>query len=96
MKKNIQELCKALINLETEIETYNFLKDLCTPQELRALAERWNVCQLLDQGDLSYRDIHQHTQASLTTIGRVARFLKEEPNKGYVNMLKKLKLKEKL
>ncbi len=84
------ELCEAILLLEGRKEVHNFLKDLCTPQELHALAERWRVCRLLHQGDLSYRDIHSLTGASLTTIGRVARFLKEESYHGYQAVLKKL------
>jgi uncharacterized protein YerC len=32
---------------------------------------------------LSYRDIHDATGVSTTTIVRVARFLRGEPHKGY-------------
>ncbi len=86
----LDELCDALLLLETRSEAYNFLKDICTPQELSALSERWRVCQLLHQGNLSYREIHARTGASLTTIGRIARFLKEEPYHGYQALLKKM------
>lgn len=82
-------LYEALLFLESKEEVYNFLKDLCTPQELNALIERWKVCQLLDQ-DLPYRKIHHITKASLVTIGRVARFLKNEPYQGYRKLLDKI------
>ncbi|RTK92860.1 MAG: transcriptional regulator [Rickettsiales bacterium] len=88
--KNIQDLCKVLLLLETEEEVLNFLKDLCTPTELFAFAERWQICMSLNDG-LSYREVHAQLGASLTTIGRVARFLKNENYKGYVALLKKLK-----
>lgn len=84
------ELAQAFIMLENKDEVFNFLKDLCTPQEISALQERWRVCQLLEQGGLSYRDINKITGASLTTIGRVARFLKDEPYQGYKKVLEKL------
>lgn len=90
---NIRNLCRAILLLKNENETYNFLKDLCTPNELASLAERWQICQSLSQG-LSYREIQAHTKASLTTIGRVARFLKDEPYQGYVTLLQKLKNRE--
>ena len=89
-QKAIVDLCEALLLLETKEEAYNFLKDLCTPKEMSALAERWKVCKLLEKGDMSYRDIHIVTGASLTTIGRVARFLKDEPYHGYLAMLNKM------
>jgi TrpR-related protein YerC/YecD len=59
------------------------LRDLCTPAEIRSIAERWHVARLLDGTDLSYRDIHDATGVSTTTIVRVARFLRQEPHRGY-------------
>jgi TrpR-related protein YerC/YecD len=88
-QKNVKALCKALLLLKTEKETYNFLKDLCTPAELNAIAERWQICKCLNEG-LSYREIHAQMGASLTTIGRVARFLKDEPYQGYSVLLQRL------
>lgn len=87
--KNIVDLCDALLLLKTNKEMYNFLKDLCTPAELTALAERWQVCRYLSDG-LSYREIHIQTGVSLTTIGRVARFLKCEPYQGYAVLLQRV------
>ena len=55
-------------------ECRNFFKDLCTPAELQALVDRWQVVGLL-QRELPYRRIHDMTGVSVTTIGRVARFL---------------------
>ena len=86
-----KDLYETLLLLENREEAYNFLKDLCTPQEIIALNERWRVCQLLDAGKLSYREIHAATGASITTVGRVARFLKDEPYKGYRAMLDKIR-----
>jgi TrpR-related protein YerC/YecD len=77
------DLCAALRTPRSEDEMGRLLIDLCTPAEIRTLAERWHVAQLLDGTDLSYRDIHDATGVSTTTIVRVARFLKQEPNKGY-------------
>ena len=67
---------RALISLGTVEECRNFLKDLCTPAELQALVDRWHVVELLRE-DLPYRRIHDLTGVSVTTIGRVARFLHE-------------------
>jgi len=88
-------LAQALLLLESPQEVDNFLKDLCTPQEIHALSERWRVCQLLDEGKLSYREIHKISGASITTVGRVARFLKDEPYNGYKTMLNKVKVLQK-
>ncbi|MCG8368897.1 MAG: YerC/YecD family TrpR-related protein [Proteobacteria bacterium] len=67
-------LFEAVIGLETIDECRNFFKDLCTPAELQALVDRWQVVEYLQQG-LPYRKIHDLTGVSVTTIGRVARFL---------------------
>ena len=83
------ELNDAILSLKTKNELNNFFTDLCTPSEIKALKERWRVCQLLAVEELSYRDIHKLTGASLTTIGRVARFLRDESYGGYRNLLKK-------
>ena len=69
-------LFDALITLESIEECRNFLKDLCTPAELQALVDRWQVVCYLEQG-LPYRKIHDLTGVSVTTIGRVARFLSD-------------------
>jgi TrpR-related protein YerC/YecD len=77
------DLCTALLTPRDEAEMARLLTDLCTPSEIRTLAERWHVARLLDGTDLSYRDIHDATGVSTTTIVRVARFLRQEPSKGY-------------
>ena len=76
-------LCKALLMLETAEEARRFLRDLATPGELQALAERWRVARLLDEGEKSYRDISAETGVSTTTVTRVARFLTQEDHQGY-------------
>ena len=69
-------LFEAVISLKTRDECRNFFKDLCTPAELQALVDRWQVVEYLEQG-LPYRKIHDLTGVSVTTIGRVARFLSD-------------------
>lgn len=69
-----QSLCRAILSLRDPAEVRAFLIDLCTPAELQALKDRWLVAELLDQG-LPYRQIHDRTGVSVTTIGRVARYL---------------------
>ena len=71
-----EALFRAIVSLETTEECGNFLRDLCTPAELQALVDRWHVVELLQQG-LPYRRIHDLTGVSVTTIGRVARFLSD-------------------
>ena len=76
-------LCRALLTPQSPEEMARLLADLCTPAEIRTLAERWHVARLLADGTLSYREIHEATGVSTTTIVRVARFLKQEANQGY-------------
>ncbi|MFZ1624678.1 MAG: YerC/YecD family TrpR-related protein [Gammaproteobacteria bacterium] len=69
-----QALFRALLSLRDVSELRAFFIDLCTPAELQALTDRWHVAELLDRG-LPYRQIHDQTGVSVTTIGRVARSL---------------------
>jgi len=75
-KRNEDALFKAVNQLQSLPECRNFFKDLCTPAELQALVDRWQVVGLLQKG-LPYRRIHDKTGVSVTTIGRVARFLSD-------------------
>ncbi len=88
MKSNLYQ---ALMVPKTEEDMRRFMRDLCTPAELRAFEERWQIVQLLDAGDMSYRQISEKTGASTTTVGRVARFLNDEDYKGYRAVLDHLK-----
>ncbi len=69
-------LADALASLAEPGAVQAFLHDLCTPAEIEAMADRWAVVPLLLRGQ-SYRDIHEATGVSVTTIGRVARCLAE-------------------
>lgn len=86
-----RELADAIVALESADEARAFLADLCTPAEVHALAERWHVAKLLDAGDMTYREIHDATGVSTTTVVRVARFLRQEGNRGYRRLLDRLK-----
>ncbi len=67
-------LAEAMLTLRSVEECRAFMRDLCSPAELQAMADRWAVVNDLERG-LPYREIHRHTGVSLTTIGRVARYL---------------------
>ena len=87
-------LFAAFKSLRNEEEIALFLTDVCTPGEISALVERWKIARLLHQGDMTYREIAQATGASTATIGRVARFLKDEPHGGYRLLLARLARKQ--
>ena len=74
-------LATALASLTDAAACAAFLEDLCTPAEIEAMTDRWRVVPLLRAG-MPYREIHDLTQVSVTTIGRVARTL-ERGSGGY-------------
>ncbi|AOD14884.1 YerC/YecD family TrpR-related protein [Xanthomonas fragariae] len=71
---SLKRLADALACLDEPGSVEAFLRDLCTPAELEAMADRWRVVPLLVKG-VPYREIHELTRVSVTTIGRVARTL---------------------
>ena len=73
---NERALYNAFLTLKTIDEVRAFFRDLCTPAELQAMADRWAVVSLLNER-LPYREIQRETGVSVTTIGRVARYLQE-------------------
>jgi len=84
---SMKALAKALAALDRPEDVRAFLDDLCTPAELEAMADRWRVVPLLLEG-VPYRDIHDRTLVSVTTIGRVARTL-ERGAGGYAKAVKR-------
>lgn len=79
----------AILTLRSVEECRDFFRDLCTPAELQAMADRWAVVESLLRG-LPYREIHRLTGVSVTTIGRVARYL-SAGNGGYALATQRLK-----
>ena len=69
-EKNIHTLAKAFVSVKTEEECLNFLADLCTISEVKAMAQRLEVAAMLDDGKV-YSDIVANTGASTATISRV-------------------------
>ena len=82
-------LFEAILTLKNPEECRAFFQDLCTVAELKAMAQRLEVAQLLDQG-LIYNDILQRTGASSATISRVNRALQYGAD-GYKTVLPRLK-----
>ena len=84
---DLDALARVLAGLAKPEDVRAFLEDLCTPAELEAMADRWKVVPLLDEG-VPYREIHDRTLVSVTTIGRVARSL-ERGTGGYALALQR-------
>ena len=84
-----RNLYAAIASLRSPEEVRSFLRDLCTPAELQAMADRWAVVDYLGRG-VPYREIHRLTGVSVTTISRVARCL-ADGNGGYSLVLRRTK-----
>ena len=85
------KLTNVINELKSPNEVENFLKDLCTPSQIKPLNERWEVAQLLYKKNKSYREIASDLKTSTATVTRVARFLFSESNNGYQNAFKRIK-----
>jgi TrpR-related protein YerC/YecD len=70
-----EELFAAVASLKTPQEAEHFLRDLCTLSELDAMAHRWQVARLLNEG-LPYLEVARRAHASTTTVTRVAQWLR--------------------
>lgn len=71
---HMDELFQGILSLSSVEECYNFFEDLCTITELRAMAQRFQVAKMLDEGQI-YSDIVKETGASTATISRVNKCL---------------------
>ncbi|HAC61121.1 MULTISPECIES: YerC/YecD family TrpR-related protein [Porcincola] len=70
----VDDLCDAILTLKTREETYKFLEDVCTVNELQALSQRFEVAKMLTE-DKTYAEIADETGASTATVSRVNRSL---------------------
>lgn len=73
-KERSDILYETILTLKDLDECKKFFSDLCTVAELRAMEQRFEVAQLLDEG-LIYNEILERTGASSATISRVNRSL---------------------
>jgi TrpR-related protein YerC/YecD len=73
--EEIEDLLRTVLRLESLDEAERFFRDLCTLSELEAMAHRWQVAKLVDQG-LPYHEVSRRTGASTTTVTRVAHWLR--------------------
>ncbi|MGP1674014.1 MAG: YerC/YecD family TrpR-related protein [Candidatus Limnocylindrales bacterium] len=85
---DIEALIGVILRLEDRAEAEQFLRDLCTLNELHDMAQRWAVVRMLDSG-LHYAEISRTTGASTATITRIASWLNHGEG-GYRAMLDKL------
>lgn len=72
--RTVDQLFRAVLELRTVEECYQFFDDLCTVGEVQSLAQRLEVARLLREG-ATYSQIETETGASTATISRVKRCL---------------------
>ena len=73
-REDIDELFEAILTLRDQEDCYRFFEDICTVNEIKALAQRLEVAKML-QEKKTYQEIQQYTHASTATISRVNRCL---------------------
>ena len=77
--KNMQNpstdrLFKAILNLKSIEECYDFFEDVCTIKEISDMSQRLDTAFLLYDG-MSYQKITENVNVSTATIGRVSKCL---------------------
>jgi TrpR-related protein YerC/YecD len=72
--RELDALAEAILSLHSGDELTRFLRDLCTRAELEALAHRWLIARLLEEG-LPYLAVADQADASTTTVTRVSQWL---------------------
>ncbi len=72
--KSLEMLFDAILTLENKEECYRFFEDICTINEMQAMAQRFEVAGLLREKE-TYQNISKETGASTATISRVNRFI---------------------
>ena len=88
-RDDIDALFEAILSLEDEKDCYRFFEDLCTVNEIHAIAQRWQVAKLLAEKK-TYSEIEEITKASTATISRINKCLVYGAE-GYQRMLARLK-----
>ena len=90
--ENTDELFKAILTLKNIDECYAFFDDLCTVPEIKAMAQRYAVAKMLNDGEI-YNRIVDKTGASTATISRVNRALNYGSD-GYVLTINRVRKEE--
>ncbi len=68
------QLFRAILELKSVEECYEFFEDLCTIQEMKAISARLEVARMLKAGDI-YEASVKKTGSSTATISRIKRCL---------------------
>lgn len=90
--ESVDRLFKAILNLETIEECYEFFDDICTIKEIQDMTQRMDTAILLSKG-YSYHKITEMVDVSTATIGRVSKCLNYGSG-GYRKAIDKLSISE--
>ena len=92
-RKDIDELFDGILTLKNREDCYRFFEDICTVNEIHAIAQRLQVAKLLSQKK-TYSEIEEETKASTATISRINKCLVYGAD-GYRRVLDRLSEEEK-
>ncbi len=73
-RPDIDELFEAVLTLKDMEDCYRFFEDICTINEIHAIAQRLQVAKLLSEKK-TYHEIESTTGASTATISRINKCL---------------------
>ena len=90
--QDIDELFEAILTLRDQEDCYSFFEDICTINEIHAIAQRLQVAKLLSE-KRTYAEIEALTKASTATISRINKCLVYGAD-GYRRVLERLKENE--
>ena len=65
---NVEFLFKAILKLENMDECYKFFEDLCTVQELKALAQRLQVAKMLSENKVYSKYRHHQPGQPVSSL----------------------------
>ena len=86
--KKTDNLFTAILSLESVKEAECFFRDLCTIDELKEMADRFEIANLVSQ-KIPYRNIALKLKTSTTTVSRVAAWFNNGMG-GYRSVINKL------
>ncbi len=91
-REDIDEFFDAVLTLENREDCYRFFEDVCTINEIHAIAQRLQVAKLLSEKK-TYNEIEEKTNASTATISRINKCLVYGAD-GYQSVLDRLEKKK--
>lgn len=89
--KDKMDLYEAIVSLESPKECQDFFADLCTINEIDAMAQRYKAAKMISEKK-TYEQIIEVTEISSATLSRVSKSF--QYGNGYRHIIGKQKKKE--